>query len=120
MASETADQIDWSHPPPYTGQYPWGPRIAQCNADCKSQDLLHSVSRERATFGMPGQRTARAATQGPQYWHLLITWFCGSYSLHQVICFNVCPNEEQNLHFLFFHFERQDKKLFIRDRSDLI
>ena len=34
----------------------------QCG--CKSQDLLHSVSRERATFGMPGQRTACATTQG--------------------------------------------------------
>ena len=22
MASETVDPIDWSHPPPYTGQYP--------------------------------------------------------------------------------------------------
>ena len=38
-------------PPPYTGQYPWAPHIAQFNAGCKSQDLLHSVSHERATFG---------------------------------------------------------------------
>ena len=49
MASETVDPIDWSLPPPYTGQYPWAPRIAHCNAGCKSQDLLHWVSRERAT-----------------------------------------------------------------------
>ena len=64
MASETVDTIDWSHPPPYTGQYPLKLRIAQGNAGCKLQDLLHSVSRERATFGMPGQYTACAATQG--------------------------------------------------------
>ena len=30
----------------------------------KSQDSLHWESRERATFGVPGQRTACAATQG--------------------------------------------------------
>ena len=53
MASETVDPIDWSHPPPYKGQYPWAPRIAHCNASCKSQDLLHWVNRERATFIMP-------------------------------------------------------------------
>ena len=47
-------------PPPYTGQYPLSSSIAQCNAGYKSQGLLHSVSRERATFGMPGQRTACA------------------------------------------------------------
>ena len=51
---------------PYTGQYPWSSTYCtlQCGLGCKSQDLLHWVSRERATFGMPDQRTACAATQG--------------------------------------------------------
>ena len=66
MASETVDPIDWSHPPPYTGQYPLSSTCCtlQCGLGCKSQDLLHLVNRERATFGMPDQRTACAATQG--------------------------------------------------------
>ena len=67
MASERVDPINWSHPLIYTEQYPWAPRIAQCNVGCKSQDLLHSVSHERATFVMPGQRTGIipcAAIQG--------------------------------------------------------
>ena len=46
------------------GSTPWTPRIAQFNAGCKSQDLLHWLRCERATFGTLGQRTACAATQG--------------------------------------------------------
>ena len=66
MASETVDPIDWSHPPPYTGQYPLSSTYCtlQWGLGCKRQDVLHSVSRDRATFGMPDQRTACAATQG--------------------------------------------------------
>ena len=48
MASQTVYPIDWSNPHPTQGSTPWPPRIAQCNAGSKSQDLLHSVSRERA------------------------------------------------------------------------
>ena len=53
-------------PPPYTRQYHMSSTYCtlQCGLGCKSQDLLHWVSRERATFGMPDQRTACAATQG--------------------------------------------------------
>ena len=47
-------------PHPTQGSTPWAPRIAECNGGCKSQDLLHLVSRERGTFGMPDQRTACA------------------------------------------------------------
>ena len=65
MASETVDPIDWSHPThPTQDSTPWAPRIAQFNAGCKSQDLLHWLRCERATFGTPGQRTACADTQG--------------------------------------------------------
>ena len=46
------------------GSTPWAPRIAQFNAGCKSQDLLHWLRCERATFGTLGQRTACVATQG--------------------------------------------------------
>ena len=58
--SETVDPIDWSHPPLYTGQYPLSSTYCtlQCGLGCKSQDLPHWVCRERATFGMPDQRTA--------------------------------------------------------------
>ena len=35
-ASETVDPIDWSHPYPTQGSTPWAPRVAQCNAGCKS------------------------------------------------------------------------------------
>ena len=57
MASETVDPIDWSHPSPYTGQYPLSSTYCtlQLGLGCKSQDLLHWVSRERATFGMPDE-----------------------------------------------------------------
>ena len=34
------------------------------NEGHKSQDLLQQLGRERATIGIPGQRTACAATQG--------------------------------------------------------
>ena len=51
-------------PHPTQGSTPWAPRTAHYNAGCKSQDLLHWVSRERVTFGMPDQCTACAATQG--------------------------------------------------------
>ena len=64
MASETVDPIYRSDPHPTHGSTPWAPRIVHCNAGCKSQDLPHWVSRERATFEMPDQRTACAATQG--------------------------------------------------------
>ena len=66
MASETVDPIDWLHTPPYTGQYPLCSTYCtlQCGLGCKSQDLLHWVRRDRATFGIPDQRTACAATQG--------------------------------------------------------
>ena len=38
--------------------------IAQFNAGCKSQDLLHWLRCQHATFGTPGQRTSCAATRG--------------------------------------------------------
>ena len=38
-----------AQPHPTQGSTPWAPRIAHCNAGCKSTDLLHWVSRERAT-----------------------------------------------------------------------
>ena len=66
MPSETVYPIDWSHPPPYTGQYPLSSTYCtlQCGLGCKSQNLLHWVSHDRATFGMWDQRIACAATQG--------------------------------------------------------
>ena len=66
MASETVDPFDWSHPPLDTGQHPLSSTYCtlQCGLGCKSQDLLHWVSRDHAIFGMPDQRTASAATQG--------------------------------------------------------
>ena len=88
MASETVDPIDWSHPPPYTGQYPWASLIAQCSAGCKSQDLLHSVSIEWATFGMPGQRTTCAATQGTDHSGNRTYYETWAYSdLYATICY---------------------------------
>ena len=67
MASETVDPIDRSHPLPYTGQYPLS--STYCAVQCRLQitDLLLSARRGRATFGMPGQLTACAATQGMLY-----------------------------------------------------
>ena len=72
MASETVDPIDWLHPPPYTRQYPLSSTYCtlQCGLGCKSQDLLLWVRRDRATFGIPDQRTACAATQG-RAWRLM-------------------------------------------------
>ena len=49
-------------PHPTQGSNPWTPRIARCKCSYKSQDLLQQVRREHATFGMPGQGTACAAT----------------------------------------------------------
>ena len=64
----TVDPIEWLHPPPYTGQYTLSSTSTyctlQCGLGCKSQDSLHWDSLEPATFRMPDQRTAGAATQG--------------------------------------------------------
>ena len=51
-------------PPTLQGQYPLSSTYCtlQCGLGCKSQDLLHWVRSERATFGIPDQRTACAAT----------------------------------------------------------
>ena len=80
-------QLTGRTPHPTQGSTPWSPRIAQFNAGCKSQDLLHWLRCERATFGTPGQRTACAATQGirksptnnnlpyyPDYNHKINNW----------------------------------------------
>ena len=64
MASETVDPIDWSHPPPYTGQYPMS--STYCTLQCGLQiTRLAELSQPRTCdFRMPDQRTAGAATQG--------------------------------------------------------
>ena len=51
-------------PLPTHGSAPWTQRNALCNAGHKLQDLLQPLGRERATIGMPSQRTACAVTQG--------------------------------------------------------
>ena len=73
MASETVDPIDWSHPPPYTGQYPLS--STYCTLQCGLQTTrLAALSQPRTwDFRMPDQRTAGAATQGIssiQYGHV--------------------------------------------------
>ena len=102
MASETVDPIDWSHPPPYTGPYPlsstyWTLQSGLC---CKSQDLLHWESLDRATFGMPDQRTACAATQGinsvviegdfPYAVHLKRSLCCNILNIQWPRCSSTC------------------------------
>ena len=64
MASETVDPIDWSYPPPYTGQYPLS--STYCTLQCGLQiTTLASLSQPRTCdIRMPDQRTAGAATQG--------------------------------------------------------
>ena len=52
MASETVDPTDWPLPPEL-----------HVFLSSKAQDLLQREKCEHATFGMPGQRTACAATQ---------------------------------------------------------
>ena len=66
MASETVDPINWSHTPPS-----WAvPPELHVLHGVKSQDLLHHPGLERASKGMPDQRTTCAATQGA-YLHQL-------------------------------------------------
>ena len=64
ISSETVDPIDWSHPPPYTGQYPLS--STNCTMQCALQiTRLAALSQPRTCdFRMPDQRTAGAATQG--------------------------------------------------------
>ena len=65
MASKTVYPIDW--PLPYTLQRAVPPDLHLHSAKFTlnlSQDLLQPVGREHATFGMPVQRTAYAATRG--------------------------------------------------------
>ena len=65
MESETVDPMTSRYPPPYADQYPLSSTYCPgANAGCKSQDLQQGVRLEYPTFGMPGQRTAGAATQG--------------------------------------------------------
>ena len=63
-ASETVDPIDWSHPPPYTGQYPMS--STYCTLQCGLQiTRLAALSQPRTCdFRMPDQCTAGTATQG--------------------------------------------------------
>ena len=74
MASATVDPIDWSHPPPYTGQYPLS--STYCTVQCGLQiTRLAALSEPRTcTFGLPGLRTACAATQGITYVNCAVTW----------------------------------------------
>ena len=64
MASEMVDPIDWSHPPPYTGQYPLS--STYCTLQCGLQIIrLAAPSQPRiCDFKMPDQRTAGVATEG--------------------------------------------------------
>ena len=52
--SETVDPIDWSHPPPYTGQYPLS--STYCTLQCGLQiTKLAALSQPRTCdFRMPG------------------------------------------------------------------
>ena len=63
MASETVDPIDWSHPPPSWAVPPELHVLHGVNAAYKSQDLLQQPGIERASTGMPDQRTTGAATR---------------------------------------------------------
>ena len=64
MASETVHPIDWSHPPPYTGQCPLS--STYCTLQCGLQiTRLAALSQPRkCDFRMPDQRTGGAATHG--------------------------------------------------------
>ena len=64
MASESVDPIDWSHPPPSWSVPPELHVLHGDNAAYKSQDMLQQPGLERASTGMPDQRTTSAATQG--------------------------------------------------------
>ena len=67
VESETVDPIDSSYPPTLMGSTPWGPELhvlPGVNAGYKSQELLQHPGCEHASIGMPGQRTACAATHG--------------------------------------------------------
>ena len=57
-------QLTGRYPPTFTGQLTPQLHLHSANADYKSQYLLPPVGRELASFGMTGQRTAYAATQG--------------------------------------------------------
>ena len=89
-------QLTGRTPHPTQGSTPWAPRIAKCNAGCKSQDLLHSVSRERATFGMSGQRTACVATQGINEFHeAIFAWHC-VFSDYPLVLWWLSPGERRD------------------------
>ena len=63
MASETVDPIDWPLPPTLPMAVPSQLHLfLLVNSGYKSQDLLQQPGREHASLGMPGQRTACAAT----------------------------------------------------------
>ena len=65
MASQTVDQIDWPLSPTLHRAVPHELHVVHgAYAGYKSPDLLQPVRIEHATFGMPGQRTAYAATLG--------------------------------------------------------
>ena len=65
MASETVYPIDWMLASTrLRAVTPELHVLHGANAGYKSQDLLQLVRREHASFGMPGQRSACAPTQG--------------------------------------------------------
>ena len=63
MTSETVDPLTGRYPPPYTSA-PKLHILHGVKAGYKSPDLQQQPGREHASLGMPGQRTACAATKG--------------------------------------------------------
>ena len=92
MASEMVDPIDWSHLPPYTGQYPLS--STYCTLQCGLQIARLAVLSQPRTcdFRMPDQRTAGAATQGKyfiKYFKYLI--------FYQILIANILSNTSSQL-----------------------
>ena len=90
MASETVDPIDWSHPPPYTGQSPLS--STYCTVQCGLQITTLTALAETRTcdlrnerpthclcghsgYKLPKQRTYGDEADGNWWLKILHSWF---------------------------------------------
>ena len=65
MASETVDPIDWSHPPPYTGQYPLSSTF--CTVQCGLQITRLAALCEPRTCDLQKARPTHCLCGGSEY-----------------------------------------------------
>ena len=87
MASETVDPIDWSHPPPYTGQYPLS--STYCTVQCGLQITRLTTLTEMRTCDLLNAMPTHCLCDHSGYmtWSLLYT--TAANRCYIIICYGL-------------------------------